>query len=228
MASLPRREYLANVGTGLALLSIGAGAAAAGRAAPGSTAEALGELQTPVSDDDPVQDVQVRDYERDESGAVEFDTGNVSFETDSEGVEFEFDGPLEIDFEADGDEVELTVTAGPDAFDFEYDRDGSLEFEAAGGDADTEFGPDERELEYEGPAIDFEWVEGEEVELDIEGAERGVSMEYDVESFEWTGLRLEFEWDGPDNEFEVSRADRSDPETGTETTDRETTESDGS
>ena len=229
-----KRQFLKYAGTGLAVAAVGIPGTASAASSP-RIGDASVATQVSSRRDDRL------DYERNRDGGVEFDAYGVSFESEDgdielqdEDVDFETDddrdeleltidhGGVSLDLEMSdgGDQVELTVAAGGEYIDFEVDGL-AIEFEAIG-DSET-FEDDNREIEYKGDAIGFEWdTESQELditgdvalelktdgELDFEYQDDDYMIDYDTSELEYMGLDVSLEWedgDGDDDEFEARR-----------------------
>ncbi|WP_435320505.1 hypothetical protein [Haloarchaeobius sp. TZWSO28] len=225
MADLSKRQYLKYAGASLAALSLGVGGKLA---ADGSFAPAVGETSrvaaganpeaTPILRSAGIGDIL--DYERKDDGAIEFDWGLLSFETESDGS-FEIED-LGVDIEAiidDGDDLEsldmrvedtelyfdleILEDRGIDAVEldfafrdewvqFEFDADGpKVEFESDGSGYQFEAEDDSRDIEYMGRNIKFEFKETD-----------GDNWELEI-----TGaIRADIEWN-EDGELDVDYID---------------------
>ncbi|WP_267642403.1 hypothetical protein [Haloarchaeobius amylolyticus] len=203
MATLPRRQYLAAVGSGLVALSVGVVGGTVGRRAtdrePVSATNRVG-----AGAPDPLQfstTGMVRlDFERDADGNVEFDdpVSGTSFETT--GDEVEFDDPFTRCRERPSEaffELERVGRPGSDLDYLELERDGDaidLRLSLGGEAIEAEFDDDRYELTVAGAPLDFEDDGGNDVEyrglyFDLETKGRAVEIR--------GSLRLDF--DGVDD-----------------------------
>ncbi|WP_435363089.1 hypothetical protein [Haloarchaeobius sp. DYHT-AS-18] len=223
MAALPRRQYLAAVGSGLVALSVGVVGGTVGRRTadrgPRSETSRVG-TGTP----DPLlfnTTGMVRlDFERDADGNVEFDDpiSGTSFETT--GDEVEFDDPFTRCRERPSEqffELERVGRPGSDLDYLELQRDGdAIEFRLAlAGEAiEAEFDDDRYELTVDGDPITFEDDGGNDVEyrgefFDFETKGREVEvrgslrLDYDgVDDLELRDVGIDFRSDA--NQFRSS------------------------
>ncbi|WP_254538872.1 hypothetical protein [Halomarina litorea] len=142
------------------------------------------------------------DYERDDDRNIEFDYGDLSFETNNGDQDVELaitDGDVRLDFESDngGDDLEVTLDIGSESIDLEADG-ADIELDAVG---DTEsFEDDDGEIEYKGQDIQLEW-DDENKELDITGE---IRLEWKSDELEFRGTGVQLEWEA-DGDFEARR-----------------------
>jgi hypothetical protein len=236
-----KRQYLKYAGAGLAAASLGIGGTVASGSGALSSVEGATDVapqsSRPTSGDRLDYERRGNDIEFDyldlafesDDGDIDLDDVGVDFETDGESLELTIDNgdvslDLEMDMENGAADVELTLSVGGEYVDFESSGRGTtqdVEFEAIG-DSET-FEDDNREIEYKGDAIGFEWdTESQELditgdvalelktdgELDFEYQDDLVTIDYDTSELEYVGEEVSLEWefgDGDDDEFEARR-----------------------